>query len=378
MTGNKKKNSNQGAKNQQNTSKQQTQSQTKASGPSNSEVKDARDAAFHDLTPDERRAIERASPTAPATPDLAAQWRLLHDARTAYETRKKKLDRRDDELSDAQQVLENQKTALAGEREREESRLKQLRDELSEKHKQLTTHDKALRDRAQELDARDARQNERDRALDRRERDLNTRQQAIIEREQAAEAGFIERNRASLADLEGRLTALQAEVDAARQRLADAHADFDRERHERRDALDRELADHRERALAALADDNRRRRDAAEAAITARRAELDAETARRRAELDAETARRRAELDQQQQALQTRDAKLHADRRDLELERTLLAEDRQSLDKTIDRRGAARIKALEDDARAERHRREAVEADRDRLFQITEARAELD
>lgn len=358
--------------------KQQTSAPPKPPGPSTAQIDDARAAAFEGMSHDERRAIERNTPPAPVAPDLVAQWQRLQEARDAYATREKKLDRRERDLAEREASLDNQKTALEDERKTQEDRHKQSRDELDQRRQRLTSEDKTLRDRAQELVARDAEQNKRDRALDRRERDLNDRQQAIIEREQAAEAGFIERNRASLADLEERLTTLQAEVDAARQRLADAHADFDRERHQRRDALDRELADHRERALAALADDNRRRRDAAEAAINDRRAELDAELARRRAELDAETARRRAELDQQQQALQTRDTKLHADRTDLELERTLLAEDRQSLDKTIDRRGAARIKTLEDEARAERHRREAVEADRDRLFQITEARAELD
>lgn len=327
----------------------------------------ARDDAMSGLDEDARQRVTSATPRPPSQPDIAREWRLLREAQAAYEERRREVDGRARALDERETRVANRERALASDREKAEAREEATRAELAEARATLKSDQRALNDRGLDLEGREATLNERERGLDRREAELNARQSQIIEREQAADAGFIERDKASLAQLEQRLESLRGEADATRARIADAHAEFDRERSQRRESLEAEVAEGRQRALSTLADE-----------LSARRAEVEAEVERRRAEVDQERANARGELDVERAALRERDARLHRDQTTLELEQTLLAEDRAALSAEIARRCAAQIQTLEDRVRAEQQRREAVEADRDRLFAELESGRALD
>lgn len=228
--------------------------------------------------------------------------------------------------------------------------------------------------------------------LDRKRTDLDTQETKLIERELAvderereAERGFLSQRRRVVADLEEQTQKLRAERDAETAKVADQRsteeAAWRRRQDQRAEQWQKEegertarwLREDEERAAALSTERSQLLRELAEERQRAQ-AEWQKEGATHRARIladEQDLAKRRAEIDAVEK-------QIRMSRRDLDVDRDLLDEDKQALEKKVARVAAERVASLEADLHAERERLSAVQAERDRYFRELESRRELD
>lgn len=335
---------------------------------------------------------------------LTDAFHALAEAKSAYE---KGLAAARDRCSAADSRL-----AALDARERDldaryEGREDELRKATRTRSDELDERASRLDERESKLDERETVQQERKEKLDLQELRLRAGEQALNERtwrvqdlEAKAEAGFAERARAVLGDLEAALATRREELAALTQREAEARRAWDAEllagrsnlseelaqrraawtdeETRRRRVLDDELAATRAERLEALRAEAERARATEEKAAETRRAALDRALADRVAEAEKTWADRAATLDGRASALDERDVKLQAQLRQLALDRQILELDRQAQDEKVLRLNAEQLQTLRDERRAAEARLAAVERDRERLQARVDAHFELE
>ncbi len=255
---------------------------------------------------------------------------------------------------------------------------------------------------AREVEEKRGLQEKQQQDLDRRDSDISKRQQelakceeefreheanqvrrteAIIQRENDADAGFLRRNRESLAQLEVEGEALREQYSLHRKRMNDERAALERELQGQRDkfggeraALERELRDQR----VAFERELQQQRDQFTAEAQSQRDEDAQARAQARQAADEEFAARRNELENRHQQIEAEAKKLRSRARDLDLERELLTEDREAFDDKVSQQAARQLELKDGELKDLTERLDAARNDRDRFAQRLAEREEAD
>lgn len=194
-----------------------------------------------------------------------------------------------------------------------------------------------------ELEKKDAELTEREGRLKESEGELLRQREDIARRELDADAGFSQRNREALSKLETEGEELREQFSRHRRQIDEERSAFEDELRTKRADLDREISAHRQKA---------------EAEMKAERDAVAAELAEARTQLEKERATVAAEAKHVQK-----------ERRNVELDTELLAEDREAFEDRIAQRAAHDIEIKEGENRALTERLTVARADRDRLAQ---------
>lgn len=181
--------------------------------------------------------------------------------------------------AELEQVKNRQK-----ELEKQETQIEALKEELGKQRERITEEQEKLNKLQTQINQRAAQLSQLERQL--RERELN------------AEAGFIEQNRAALAELETQT---------------------------------QELSKVREQLYKNIAETQKK---------------LDIEISRKRAELDQEVTAKRQVIENEQQQIGAARRQLRLEQRRLETERELLEEDKQALEAKIEQKAAVEVERL--------------------------------
>ena len=204
----------------------------------------------------------------------------------------------------------------------------------------------------EELAARDGGISEREKKLEADEAELLRRHEEIIQRELDADAGFSQRNREALMQLEAEGEALRAQFSRHREQMEEERTTFEKELQEKR---------NQSRAEA----EAQRAKDAEDAAA-------------KRATAEAELTSQREELNKDRATLAAEDKRLRKLSRDLDLDRELLNEDREAFDEKVAQRAVRQVELKEGELRALAERLEAARGERDRFAQLLAEREEAD
>lgn len=192
----------------------------------------------------------------------------------------------------------------------------------------------------------------REKQLNADEADLLRRQEQILQREVDADAGFSQRNRMTLAQLETESETLRVDLSRHREKLA-----------AERSAFEQDLQATRDRLIAEV--ETQRLQDA-----------KDAEA--RRATVESELASQREELDREREVLVAEEKRVRKLSRDLDLDRELLQEDRQAFEEKVAQRAARDVELKNAEIHAFTERLETARAERDRIAQQLAEREEAD
>ncbi len=245
-------------------------------------------------------------------------------------------------------MLESQRTRVAA----EEASAAKRSNEIGELERKLAADRAELQELEGDLDRRDLDVSEREKRLADDEADLLRRREEVVQRELDADAGFSRRNRDALGQLEAEAEALREQFSRHRKQIDDERAAFEHELQERRDQLSAEAKAQREKDT----------REAA-AALEATFAELHTQ---------------REEMERLRGDLAVEEKKIRKEKRDLDLERELLAEDRAAFDERVAQRAAQAIEKMAGEIQALNARLDMARAERDRFARLLAEREDAD
>ncbi len=241
---------------------------------------------------------------------------------------------------------QRKRTATAEEDARKkESGIEERTRAFEEEEKALKATEAELAEKAADLTAREGR-------LEESEADLLKRREDIVRRELDADSGFSQRNRDALAKLEAEGEALREQFSLHRKRIDDERAALEEEMRTKRDDLGGELA--------------------------GRRQEADAEADAARKALATELADARAQIEKDREEVSVESKRLRKEARDLELDRELLAEDREAFEEKVAKRAAREIEIRDGEIQALKEKLTAAREERNRLAQQLAEREEAD
>ena len=245
-------------------------------------------------------------------------------------------------------LLEAQRNrALAAEEkvQKMEAELAKQLDDSKIQRQMLGDREAELTQRTTDLTAREEKQKES-------EADLLKRQEAIVRRELDADAGFMQRDRDALRNLEAAGEAFREQFWSHRKRMSKERQELAKELQAKRHELAGDLEAQREAA-----------RLAADAA---------------RKGLAAELAEARTQIERDQETVKTESQRLQQLASDLELDRGLLVEDQETIDDKVAKRAARELELKDGEIGALTERLASAREERDRLSQLLGKREEAD
>jgi hypothetical protein len=228
---------------------------------------------------------------------------------------------------------------------KEEETAKAKSTELEESHHNLESD----REMAQ---LKHAEAEESKKAVKAKEKALLEREENLLKRELDADAGFEQRNRQALERLDKEAQSFREEFSNHRARIASEREAWEKEMLDRRTTFDEET--HR------------------------RRSEIEAEASERIEHWKADVEKREAELEAREAELKAESTKLRKEARNIEVERELLAEDKQAATERAERIAASMLEEKDSEISALQERLTAARHERDNLGRSMSEREDAD
>ena len=238
-----------------------------------------------------------------------------------------------------------------------------LEKKLDERKNKLNQRKKDADEKSDELKKHEEDLDRQDKGLKKREKDILDCEEDIKHRELDAEAGFAEKRRESLKQLDAEAEVLKNEFSNCRKQIADERAGWIKESEEERTKLRLEL--------------DQKRHEAKE--------ELEAELEQKRKACDKETLENKNALDAESEALKNGRNKLEEEERNLrksqgklDIDREIFGEDKQHFAQHIEAKAAHQVEMLSSEIQEIQARLEAARQERDQLKNLLNEREEAD
>ena len=259
------------------------------------------------------------------------------------------------------------------------------REKTEKLQSRLTAVETALKERQDKVASIERDLEKREKDLKKLEADLLDSEESLEERERNAEQGFLVQRTKALAVIQEREKALRAEIDSL---VSEADRRRSEEERSWRARLEERGGTWR-REEEARAERWRVEESAHAEALGRERArlhrEIDEERRLAREEMERQKVEEREKnrseheaLGELSEELRKQQHELARSKRELDIERETLEEDRRALHTKVERLAAKRVAELESDLQAERERLTVVRAERERLWNDLESRRELD
>ncbi len=294
--------------------------------PEVAELQKLNDAAFAEATEGDLQELEKRPKPAPdASPaklvelgqETLSLLEIQRDRAAQAEEKAKALHQ---ELATEREELENERTGAQKEREEVEERTRSL--EATRK------------------------------AVEKTERDLVVREEALVKRELDADAGFIQRNRESLQELDKEAERIREEFTARRVQISKEREAWEAELQQKSSALEREIDERRESFAKDLA--------------------------RQQSEWEAKVEDQQSALDERESQLAKEASRLRKEGRNIAAAQELLEEDKAAVREKAEQIAAADIEQLNAQLSALEERLQSARKDRDELARVLAEREEAD
>ena len=304
----------------------------------------------------------KAKPGKSKAPEVAAGIQKLHDAAVvdAIDDDLHELEKRPKPAPDAspEELVEKGNEALSLleiQRDRAteaEDLASNLERELAEARKELEAEQARVREHEDDLKARAEEMATAQGALEEAKRSMAEREETLLKRELDADAGFLDRNRDALAELEKAADEMREEFSTHRKRIFTEREAWESEIQEKRSALEQELSQGRE--------------------------SFDEGLKQQQTDWEAEIEERQRELDERDNALSTEASRLRKEAQNIAVDREFVEEDRQAISAKAERIAAAEIEQRDAKIASLEERLDAARKERDEVSSVLGEREEAD
>ena len=307
------------------------------------------------IPPKDKPGKEVASP-------VAAEIQKLHDSAVADATEVdlQELEKRPPPAADAsiEKLTEMANEALSlleiqrdrAKQVEEDARIRQQ--ELAGANEKLHAERESVQKQQAEVEERTKAVKAAERAVEKAERGLVQREEALLKRELDADAGFLQRNRQALEELDKEAEKIREVFSTRRAQIVEEREAWEAELQKKRSALEKELDETR----------------------SGFSKELD----QQQEEWEAKVEERRRELDERESQLTADASRLRREARNIAAAQELIEEDRLAVREKAEQIAAADIEQRDAKLAALEERLQAARTDRDELARVLAEREEAD